>query len=166
MKKKIIISYFPPGMKYITPLLFGAAIYLIIINYAVWGILLTLSGLIILTTNYVTAIDLQEKKYDDYLSLLGVPLNSESQHFKNVDCIVITKGNYAQTVNTRIQSRQMDWSDYTGTLIMDSDKTLDLLTRNNKKELIKELLEFAIFLQVGIEDRTTSEYYWVDLEKI
>jgi hypothetical protein len=44
--------------------------------------------------------------------------------------------------------------------------TLDLLTRNSKKELIGGLKEFAEFLNVGIEDRTSSQYYWVDLTRI
>ena len=166
MTKKIIIPYFPVGMKFITPLLFGAGVYLFTLSYVVWGIVLTLLSLIILTTKYVTEIDLQNKVYNDYLSLLGIPLNKESQTFKHLDRIVITKGNYAQTVNTRVQSRQIDWSDYTGTLLLDDHNTLDLLTRSDKKELLKGLREFATFLNVNIEDRTTNQFYLIDLSKI
>lgn len=165
MIKKITIPYFPRGIKYVTPLIFGGALYLASINYYGWSVFLVLLIGIIFSTKYVTEINLIDKKYVDYLSLLWIPLNVETKTFNRVDRIVITKGNYAQTINTKAQSRQLDWSDYTGTLITDNS-TLDLLTRNSKRELIRGLKEFAEFLNVGIEDRTSSQYYWVDLTNI
>ena len=166
MTKKISIPYFPKGIKYVTPLLAGAGIWLGIIQHPIWGAVLIILALIILTTNYVTEINLNEKSYRDYLSMLGLKLNVEKSKFKQLDRIVITKGNYAQTINTRVQSRQMDWADYTGTLLMDSDTTLDLLTRIDKRELMLGLKEFSDFLGVDVEDRTTNQHYWVDMKKI
>jgi len=166
MTKKITIPYFTKGLKYVTPLFFGIGIYLIFIHYPIWGVVLILAGVIVLTTNYVTEINLKDKFYRDYLSLLGLPLDVESKKFDKIDRIVITKGRYSQTINTRVQSRQLDWSDYTGTLILDNDDTLDLLTMNDKKELLKGLKEFTDFLKVGVEDRTTNQYHWVDMTKI
>ena len=165
MTKKITIPYFPQGIKFVTPLILGGAFYLASINYYGWSVILVLLIGIILTTKYVTEINLNDKKYVDYLSLLWIPLNVETKTFNRVDRIVITKGNYAQTINTKAQSRQLDWSDYTGTLLTDNS-TLDLLTRNSKRDLIAGLKEFADFLNVGIEDRTSSQYYWVDLTRI
>ena len=165
MKKKITVPYFPAGLRYATPIIFGAAIYLAVGGYIAWSIPIILLGVIMLTTNYVTEIDLGEQRYDDYLSLLSIPVNAESKKFKSLDRIIITKGNYAQMINTRAQSRQLDWSDYTGTLISDTG-TLDLLTRNSKKELLVRIKEFADFLKVGVEDRTSKNYYWIDLTKI
>ena len=164
MKKKIAIAYFPLGLKYATPLVFGAGIYLASLGHYGWCIVLILLGVVILTTNYVTEINLTDKKYNDYLSLLWIPLGEETNRFNSLDRIVVTKGNYSQMLNIRWRSRQLDWSDYTATLIMDNG-TLDLLTRNSKKELIGGLKEFAEFLNVGIEDRTSSQYYWVDLTR-
>ena len=171
MTKKITIPYFPQGIKYVTPLILVGVFYLALINYYGWSVILVLLIGIILTTKYVTEINLNDKKYVDYLSLLWIPLNVETKTFNHLDRIVITKGNHAQTINTtsliiaiRVQSRQLDWSDYTGTLITDNG-TLDLLTRNSKRELMIGLKEFAEFLNVGIEDRTSSQYYWVDLTR-
>lgn len=166
MTKKITIPYFPKGLKYITPLLVGAGGWLIIIHYPIWGVLLIILAAVMLTTNYVTEIDLHEKFYRDYVSLLGLKLNVEAKKFKQLDRIIITKGNYAQTINTRVQSRQMDWSDYTATLLLDSDGSLDLLSRINKQELLQGLKEFSDFLQVDVEDQTTNQHYWVDMKKI
>jgi hypothetical protein len=164
MKKKITVPYFPAGLKYATPLPFGAGIYLLLTNHAVWGVLLILVGILVLTTNYVTEINLQEKTYNDFLSLLGLKLNNESKKFHSIDRIVISKGNYSQTLNTRWRSRQLDWADYTGTLILDND-TLDLLTKQSKRELLKGLKEFSDFLNVSVEDRTSSESCWIDMSK-
>ena len=69
-------------------------------------------------------------------------------------------------LNSRSRSRQLDWVSFTGTLILDENKRLDLLTKNDKGELLKRLKEFAEFLKVNIEDQTTSRHYVVDLTKI
>ena len=166
MIKKIIIPYFPKGLKYITPLLGGAGVWLAFIQHPLWGGVLIILGVIILTTNYVTEINLTEKCYRDYLSMAGIKLNVEENKFKQLNRIIVTKGNYSQTINTRVQSRQMDWADYTATLLMDSDTTLDLITRIDKRELMRGLKEFADFLGVDVEDRTTNQHYWVDMKKI
>jgi hypothetical protein len=166
MTKKIIIPYFPKGLKFITPLLVGAGVWLMVIQHPIWGALPILLSAIILTTSYVTEINLSEKSYRDYVSMIGVKLNIEESRFKQLDRIVITKGNYAQMINTRVQSRQMDWADYTGTLLMDSDVTLDLLTRTDKQELLQGIKEFSDFLQVDVEDQTTNQHYWVDMKKV
>jgi len=164
MIKKIIIPYFPKAMKYGTPLLFGAGGYLFMIEHPIWALILVVLGVIVLTTNYVTEINLAEKSYDDYLSFLWIPMNRDKKRFKHIDRIVISKCNYSQTLSSRIQSRQMDWTDYTGTLIMDND-TLDLVTHTDKKELLHALRKFSDFLKVDVEDRTSSEHYWIDMTK-
>jgi hypothetical protein len=163
--KKITIPYFPTGIKYATPLLIGLGIYIWTIGYPIWLGILTLLAIIILTTNYVTEINLDKKQYRDFLSFLWMPFEEEKMKFKMVDKIVITKGNHSQMLNSRSRSRSLDWSSFTGTLIIDENKTLDLLTRTDRKELIKGLKEFVDFLKVDIEDQTTSEHFKVDITK-
>lgn len=166
MRKKIIIPYFHKGLKYTSVVLFAAAIYVATEGYVVWGIVMVFVGLLILTTQYVTEIDLGEKYYKDYLSLLWLPMNMEKGHFKSIGKIVIRNGNYSQTMRSRIQDRQLDWADFTATVLFDSDTSLDLLTRNEKTDLLKELKVFSDFLQVGVEDQTTAEHYWIDMDKV
>jgi len=166
MTKKIIIPYFPAGLKIFSPLLFFAGLYLLAIDHPLWGVVLILLTAIILTTRYVTEIDLKRKVCNDYLAMLGIPFSKEIKKFNAVDRIVITKGNYAQNVQSRIQSRTMNWSDYTGTLVFDDGETLDLLTRNDKKELLLGVKEFADFLKVGVEDHSTNHHYWVDFTQV
>jgi len=163
MTKKVTTPYFPAGLRYSTPIFFAGP--LLLIDHPVWAVILLLIGIIILTTHYGTEINISEKSYTDYLSFLGLKLNPETGKFQRVEKIVITKGNYAQSVRSQIQTRTMAWSDYTGTLIFTGDHTLDLLTDMNKKKLIKRLKEFAVFLKIDIEDCTTSNPYWIDLDK-
>jgi hypothetical protein len=163
--KKISVSYFPRSLKYASPLLFVAGIYLAVTDSLIWACVLVLLGVIILTTEYVTEIDIKNKQYRDYLSFLTVRLSEDRKHFSRIEKIVISKGNYSETINTRVQSRQLDWSDYTGTLIFDVG-SLDLLTRTDKRQLIVGLKKFAEYCDVGIEDQTTGRHYWVDLAKV
>ncbi len=135
MIKNISLPYFPTGVKLTTPLLFGGAIYFAVAGLPFWGLAAMIAGIIILTTQYITEINLLDKTYQDHLSFLWMPSNMGSKRFDTLDRIIITKGNYSQMINTRIRSGQLDWPDYTGTLISDNG-TLDLLTRNYKKELI------------------------------
>lgn len=163
--KKISIPYFPTGIKYATPLPLGLGIYLWTIGYPLWTGVLVLLTIIVLTTNYVTEINLDKKEYRDFVSFLWMPFEEEKVRFKTVNKIVITKENHSQMLNSRSRSRQLDWSSFTGTLIMDENKTLDLLTRTDKKELITGLREFVDFLKVDIEDQTTNQPFTIDLSK-
>jgi hypothetical protein len=166
MTKRITNSYFPKELKYFTPVVFAGGIYLLTLNEPVWCALAILLGVIVLTTKYVTEISLSDKKYEDYLSFLGLKLNHDHKKFNSIDRIVITKGNFSQkVVPPRGPDRMIKWSTFTGTLIFDND-TLDLLTTNNKKDLLLVLKEITTFLQVGVEDRTMAQHYWIDMTRI
>jgi hypothetical protein len=166
MKKRVVVPYFPVELKYTSVLLAAAAVYLVINGNFVWSFILILLAGAFLTTEYVTEFNLNERKIEDYLSILWIPFDKEVVKYKDVQKIIIQKGNYAQTINTRAQSRQMDWSDFTGTLVYDNNKFLDLLTRTKKSELLKGIKEFAAFLNVDVEDHTTNNPYIVDLARI
>jgi hypothetical protein len=163
--KTISIPYFPTGIKYATPLPLGLAIYLYIIGYPVWTGVLVLLTIIVLTTKYVTEINMDKKEYRDFISFLWIPFEEEKVKFKTVNKIVITKDNHSQMLNSRSRSRQLDWASFTGTLIIDDNKTLDLLTRTDKRELITGLREFVDLLKVEIEDQTTNQPFTIDISK-
>jgi hypothetical protein len=166
MKKRIVIPYFPIELKYSSVLLAVAAVYLIINGNLIWSSILILLASVFLTTEYVTELNLKENSIEDYLSVLWIPFDKDIVKYNTMERIIIQKGNYAQTINTRAQSRQMDWSDFTGTLVYDNNRVLDLLTKNKKSELLKGIKEVAIFLNVEVEDCTTNHPYIVDLSKI
>ena len=163
--KKISIPYFPTGIKYATPFLIALGIYLWIIGYPFWIGIFAFLVIIILTTKYVTEIDLEKKECRDFLSFLSIPFQEEKVRFNRIDRIIITKDNHSQMLNSRSRSRQLDWSSFTGTLLTDDSKRLDLLTRTDKNDLVKGLNEFADFLKVDIEDQTTTEHFKIDVNR-
>jgi hypothetical protein len=162
--KSIKVPYFPKEFKWSTLIIFTWTIELVLTDQFIWAILTVVGAVIILTTNYVSLIDLSERRYDDFVSFLGLKINRETNQFTEVKKIVITKSRNAQRLNSRIQSRQLNWSDYTATLIFDNGN-LDMITRNSKKELLTELKEFSDFIDVQVEDHTTGQEYVVDMSR-
>lgn len=164
--KKIITPYFPVGLKLSTALFFFCAVYCIVEGYWFWAVVLFLVVIIVLTTRYVTEIDLKKKKCIDYLAVFELPFDKDVISFSALDRIIVTKEKHQQVVRTRVQHRQFGWSEFTATLLMDDGKELTLLTLQDKGELFARLKEFSTFLNVDVEDRTTEEFYVVDMAKV
>lgn len=150
----IKIPYFPKGLKYCTPFLFAGAVFLAWKEHPLWALVLIFLTLVILTTAYVTIIDTHKKIITDSINVIWIPLGTEIKKFNTTSKIVITKGSYSQAINTRSQSRQLDWSDYTGTLLLDDHDSIDLITDTDKSRLIEHLQLIATELGVPVEDRT------------
>lgn len=160
---RITTPYFDIGFKVIgVPILGIIAGYLGFGAYYLWMIPVVLLMAISLTTFYVTEVDLERKSYRDYLSLLFIPLSVERGNYSRLFKIVVTKENLSQTLNTRAQTRQMKWTSFTGTLVMDSNRTLELLTKTDKTDLINGLLPMAQALNISIEDQTSARHYVID----
>ena len=162
MMKKIKTPYFPAALRYAAPLPAALAVYLLANGFAIWACAVALLSMILLTTNYVTEINVHEKECRDFLSFLGMPLQEETLKFQKVNKIVITKERPSQMANTRSRSRQLDLSTFTGTVLFYESKTLTLLTRTDKKDLITSLQEFADLLNVNIVYHTTKEHFIID----
>jgi hypothetical protein len=164
--KRVTVPYFSKGMKYFTPVPVGGAAYLIFIGHPIWAGILILLAVMILTTQYVTEIDPDKKEYRDYFSFLSFNLDEEKSSFTTIDKIIITKENHSHMLNSRSRSRQLDWSMFTASLVLDGDKKLDLLTRNERADLLKEVKGFAEALKTEVEDQTTSEHFPIDVSKL
>lgn len=155
MTHTIKIYYFPKGMRYTSAALLLAALYLMYLGYVVWGVLMWVMIFFILTAQYVTIIDSGSRNFVDAFSFFGIVITTEKRSFTTLDKIIITKGNYSKRITTRSTDRQLDWTDYTGTLIYDDVGELDLVTRQSKAELVEALKVYATALSVGIEDHST-----------
>jgi len=156
MTRTISLYYFPKGLRYVTPFSIVLGAFLIYLDYRVWGSVLLILSAFILTAKYITIIDLGKKEIIDAFRFFAISVGQEQKRFHKLNRIIITKGNYSQTINTRAQSRQLDWSDYTGTLIYDDIATLDLVTTQDKDKLVNDLKIYATSLTVSIEDSATG----------
>ena len=152
MTHTIFVFYFPKALRYIARVGIPGSTWLWYENLIVWGVLLLLVAVFILTAKYITVIG--EHDFSDAFGFFGIKVVTEKKRFKKLNKIVITKGSYSQNINTRSSSRQLDWTDYTGTLIYDDTESLDLITIDDKNQLFNELKVYASFLRVGIEDTT------------
>jgi hypothetical protein len=157
MTHTISLYYFPKGLRYTSPLILAVAGYLLYDGFRVWGLLLLVVTIFILTAKYITAIGKNE--FTDAFGVFGLAVVTEKKHFSQLNKIVITKGSYSQMVNTRASSRQLDWTDYTGTLIYDGTQSLDLVTTDDKDQLLNELRVYATSLGVAIEDPTGRQIF-------
>lgn len=137
------------------------AIYLAVQSHWVAAVIILLLTAVIFTTFYVTEISLEESRYVDFISIAGLPVAKESTTFRRLERIIITKETNVRQMNSRIQSHTMRWSQYTGVLIFDNGKALDLVSRTDKRQLVEGVKDFARFLQVPVEDRTTPQHHWI-----
>lgn len=137
-------------MRYTTVAILLAAGYLVYIGYWKWALILAVISVFILTAQYITIIDVSNRRLIDAFSFFGLPFTTEKKTFSTLNKIVVTKENYSQKVTTRSSDRQYDWSDYTGTLIYDNNQELTLLTREEKSELIAALRIYSSALNVPI----------------
>lgn len=163
---KLINPYFPAELKYGAVLAVGAGIYLAWSGHLIWGVVLAVLALILFSTEYVTEFDSAGRTITDYIRCLWIPFNREVIRYGAIDKIVITKGRFAQTINTRAQSRQLDWVAFTAVLIFQNNDPFDLLTKNRKRDLLLGIRDVASYLQADVEDLTTSRSYFIDLSKV
>jgi hypothetical protein len=92
--------------------------------------------------------------------------NKDEIRYGAIDKIIIVKAAFAQTVNTRVQSRQMDWKEFTARILFDQNDPFDLLTKRKKHDLLLAIKELTLFLKVDLEDLSTSQPYMVDVARI
>lgn len=156
MTHTIRLFYFPAGLRYTTPLFLIVAIYLLYLSYWIIALTIAVVSIFILTAQYITVIEISRNRFTDAFAFFGVRIVTERKPFSRLHKIIITKESYAQTVNTRAQSRVMRWSDYTATLIYDESKKLDLVTRDDKHDVVEFARLYSQSLKVPIEDLSVT----------
>jgi hypothetical protein len=126
------------------------------VGYWIVAVIIVLITIFILTAQFTTVIDTGRKEFIDAFSFYGMSVGKERKQFRELNKIVITKGQYKQNINTRSQSRTLRWTDYTATLIYDNGRILDLVTREDKSDVIVFAKLYSTALGIGIEDRSIS----------
>lgn len=150
MTKKIIVYYFPAGMRYTCWVCPIATIWLALNGYYLWASFLMFIFVTILTTRYVTMIDSEKRIFIDYLFFLGIKLTYEKRSYQTIQGITIARSSETQNVRSRIHDRQFNWSAYTATLHFDHDQSLDLITSISLEDVRKEANMYAEFLDTQV----------------
>ena len=146
MTKKIVIHYFPAGMRYASWLLPALSGFLVWKEAYIWSLFPPVAFLIILSTRYITEIDPQRREYSDYVFFLGLRLGMERSRYESMRGITIGKNSETTQVRSRVQDRQFNWTAYTATLHFDDGQTLDLVTSVSYETVKAEGEGYAEFL--------------------
>ena len=146
MTKKIVIYYFPAGMRYGSWLLLAASVFLIWDQNYLWSVLPLLLFLIIQTTRYITELDPQRRVCTDYVFFLWMKPGFEQRQYRSLQGITISRNSETTHVRSRIQDRQFNWTAWTATLHFDDGQTLDLLTSASYEAVKREAAVYAEFL--------------------
>jgi hypothetical protein len=169
MVKKISVSYFPQGFLLAVPIGIVLGLHFYYSPYVLAGIIICsmtiLTGILTMTTFYITEFDLKRGFYNDYISMLGLVFRHKRKRINKIERIIICPAYYKHTVRFRgAQPYQVNAREFTAYIIHDGNE-LEIRTMKNKKKLINEIKDIANFFSVDIEDRSVRNPYVVDLKR-
>jgi hypothetical protein len=81
------------------------------IGYPIWMVPLFLLAAAVLTTEYVTEIDLEKREYRDFISLLWIPFDEEKTSFTTLTKIIITGENFLHDAHKNYNNKGRAFSD-------------------------------------------------------
>jgi hypothetical protein len=170
MVKRLKVGYFPKMLILVTPSGLVLGTYFYYGYYPLTGIIIgvlgVLMGILTLTTFYITAFDLKARVYNDYISILGLRFNHKTRGFRRMEKIIITRGHNEHTVRfPGAEPYLVNSREFSAVLLYDNEE-LELITKKDKRRLIKEIKGIADFFKVDIEDQSVREPYLIDLKKI
>ncbi|MEQ8712667.1 MAG: hypothetical protein RIC80_06600 [Cyclobacteriaceae bacterium] len=119
------------------------------------GLVLLLAAAFLFTTTYGITIDLSQKKYHDYLWMLGFK-KGEWRSFENIEYFFIKQRKASQKMNTMYISSIAHNIIYDGYLRFSEDNKVFIATFEDKAKLIAKLKPLADQLGVDVIDYATS----------
>ncbi len=112
--------------------------------------IITLVILYFFTTKYVTIIDTQNKIIKD-LFFVFLIRSGKCLRFRTLHSIRIDKQRYTYNANQRARDITADYFIYTGTLLYDNNKKLELCTKTDYSWFGSEMKRLAEELQIPLE---------------
>jgi hypothetical protein len=145
-------NYFT-GMPYVLGLILSPIGFFLLFSpqFIVGGILL-IAGIIILTTHYRLSINRHEKRYTEYIFLLGMKTGMETKTFSIIEYLFMKKVRVSQTLNSRASTRTIQKVQYDGFLKFSEDDKVHLMTYESKETLQKKLRKIASELNLKVHD--------------
>ncbi len=128
----------------------------IIFKVIIIGVLLSLMGIVIITTHYRLAINLTAKTYHDYVWLFGLRFGEKGM-FENIEYIFIKKIKVSQTINSKVSSTTIRKEMFDCYLKLSEENKIHLLTIESKEELITRLRELSSKINTKIIDYSNGD---------
>ncbi|MDH5599578.1 MAG: hypothetical protein OEY34_10665 [Cyclobacteriaceae bacterium] len=143
-------GYFPGGVIFTGIVLLPAGLYSLLFN-SIAGTVFILISLVILTTHYRLQVDLKNKKYHDYLWILGFK-SGEKGHFDSIESIYITKSRVTQKLNHRSLSNVVQKQVYNGYIKFSGNEPVHIITKDSKAKVEEKVRELAEGIKMGVKD--------------
>lgn len=144
-------QYFPSGMILAGVLFIFAGLSVAIAAKLMLGIVIIITGVVMVTTHYRLEIDFEKKRYKDYVWFMGMKKGSE-ERFETIEYLFINRSKLSQNLNSRISTRTITKDVFNGYLKLNGVEPIHLLTKENKVALVQRLNKIAALLQVKVVD--------------
>lgn len=116
------------------------------------GAVILSAGVVMLTTHVRLTVDLKQKKYTEYISLVGLKLDKEIHSFEQLEYVFIKKKRVSQTLHSRVSSNTIQKDQFDGYLKFSENDKVHLMTFDSRENLVKRLRPIATSLNTRIID--------------
>lgn len=110
-----------------------------------------LIGFIAITTRYGVIVDLNSKKYQDYIWVCGFKIGPWVS-FSKIQYVFIKDYKIQQRFNSRVNSATFSHNEFRGFIKFSEQEKIHIITRKNYEALAGELKTLAQKLNVGLID--------------
>jgi hypothetical protein len=149
-------SYFTGMPKILGYLLIPIGILALFSPQFVVGIVLVFAGVVIITTHYRLAINPIDKKYSEYISLLGLKTCVETHTYDQISYAFVKKAKISQVLNSRVSSTTIRKEEFQSYLKFSEDDRVHLMSSESKTEVLNKLRPIAEKLKTIIVDYSSG----------
>lgn len=143
--------YFPNNVKIIGILFLVSGLIVFTLGYYLPSILFLFLGMFIFITRYGIEIDIEKKKYTDYLSLFGFK-NGQSKEFQTIESIYLNEGMKTTKMHLRGHATTLSKKEYNGYIKFSEDQKIHLLSSEKKNDVEKLLNQMCSDLNITLSD--------------
>lgn len=152
MSVKLVDRYFSDTLKWTIAIGSGAgSVYLLYLaSYLYVIFLLLLITLIAFSAKYLIEVNTEAKSITDSFYVLWIKTKSEEIRFNTLHNIRLDKERHTYNATTFSRVRQADFNEYIGTLVYDTDKSLELARNMEYQTMAEEMNRFGEQLNLPI----------------
>lgn len=144
--------FFPGGVVFV-----GAVLVLVgpvvLLSHTTLGLMVLFGGIVAATTHVRVAIDLQNKRYREYIVFLGLRMGKH-ERFQELDYLFVRKTKVSQRMRVRAANSTVYSERYEGYLRYDGDVMLHLFSQGRKAKVVEQLNKLSSQLNLRVVDKT------------
>jgi hypothetical protein len=145
-------EYFPWHVKLVAGFIALAGITQVQSNL-ILGSVLILGGIIIFTTRYYFQIDMQNKRYRDGVSVMGLKLG-DKKSFDAIEYLFIKSNKVSRTYNSRVTTKTIAGIEFDGYIKFSEDEKIHLFRNKERQIVLDKLLHLSRLTETSVMDYT------------